>query len=41
MQAWSGFFQVQAGIGWLVPSIMLSYALALLNARVLLVEINR
>jgi hypothetical protein len=35
------WFQGDAGIGWLVPSIMLSYALALLNAWVLLVEINR
>jgi hypothetical protein len=35
------WFQGEAGVGWLVPSIMLSYALALLNAWVLLVEINR
>jgi len=35
------WFQGEAGIGWLVPSILLSYALALLNAWVLLVEINR
>jgi len=35
------FFQGEAGIGWLVPSILLSYGLALLNAWVLLVEINR
>jgi hypothetical protein len=35
------WFQGEAGVGWLVPSILLSYALALLNAWVLLVEINR
>jgi len=35
------FFEGDAGIGWLVPSIMLSYVLALFNAWVLLVEINR
>ena len=35
------WFQGEAGVGWLVPSIMLSYVLALLNAWVLLVEINR
>ena len=34
-------FEGAAGIGWLVPSILLSYVLALLNAWVLLVEINR
>ena len=34
-------FQGVAGVGWLVPSILLSYVLALLNAWVLLVEINR
>jgi len=35
------WFQGEAGVGWLVPSILLSYGLALLNAWVLLVEINR
>ena len=35
------FFDGEAGLYWLVPSFLLSYLLALLNAWVLLVEINR
>ena len=35
------FIQGEAGLGWLSPSILFSYVLALFNAWVLLVEINR
>ena len=35
------FIQGEAGLGWLIPSILFSYVLALFNAWVLLVEINR
>ena len=38
MSAWESFF---VGLAWVVPGVIVSFVLALLDAWVLLVEINR